>query len=213
MGGEPTPAWTDQLAGDGGVCGTLGDLVVWGNAVLDPSPAMQFVLDHDLAWQRNGPLLWHNGGTYGGGSCLAIDPAKRRLAATLVATGDLDHVDDATFLACVGRDPMDARPMPVDGRFDEQAVNVCALLGAHRWDDVGAAMTASCAEALTAEVLSGAWTGLMSSRGDYVSATAVRATRATGAITVSLDLAFTDGVGHAEVSFDDDGRVVGMRIG
>jgi hypothetical protein len=74
-------------------------------------------------------------------------------------------------------------------------------------------MTASCAAALTAEVLSGAWTGLMSSRGGYVSATAVRATRATGAITVSLDLAFTDGVGHAEVSFDDDGRVVGMRIG
>lgn len=210
--GQRTHPWTLLLPGPGGVCGTLADLVAWGRAVLDPSPTMQFVLDNNLAWRRNGPLLWHNGGTEGGHACLAIHPANRRIAATLVATSDIGHVDDATFLACVGRDPMDARPIPVDGRFDAAAVEVCDLLGGYEWDALRERMTPSCAATLTVERVSEAWVHVMGPRGAYVSAAAIRASRANGAIAVQADLTFSDGVGQAEVSFNDDGLVIGLRI-
>lgn len=211
-GGDPTPSWSMLLLGPGGVCGTLRDLVAWGTAVLDPPPTMQFALDNDLGWLRNGPLVWHNGGTSGGKSCLVVDPEQQRIAATLVATHDLDHVDDVTFLACVGRDPFDARPLPADERFDEVAVRVLDLMGAQRWNDVCALMTPNCAERLSAAVISGAWEGLMGPRGGYLSAAAIRAKRVGGAIAVALELSFSDGEGQAEVSFNDDGKLVGMRI-
>ncbi|MDP1794771.1 MAG: serine hydrolase [Acidimicrobiales bacterium] len=211
--GQPTAAWTDLLAGPGGVNGTLRDLVAWAKAVLDPSPAMRFAVDNDLGWARAEPgLIWHNGGSYGFHSTLVVDPAARRAAMTLIATSDLEHVDQATFLACVGLDPMDARPATVGDAFNAPAMQVTEMLVGNRWDEVRARMTERCAEVLTAELLADAWVEVMGPLGEFRSATVTRALATRGAVVVQLDLTFTDGTGEAEVNFDPDGKVTGLRI-
>lgn len=50
-------------------------------------------------WGRPFPrrgFIRHNQETYGFTPCLAISRDSKRLAATLVGTSDLDHVDDET---------------------------------------------------------------------------------------------------------------------
>lgn len=229
--GEPTPAWRLLLPGPGGVVGTAADLVTWGRAVAEPpagrhGDALRLALEPrveggaghvgahvGLAWHRTNGLVWHNGGTYGFRTCLAVDPVNRRVAASLVATRDLDHVDQATFLAADGRDPVDARPSPAGDEHHAPALALITALVAHDWAGAQAAMSDECRTSLTAERLSGAWWQIMDPRGTHTGST-VRAAVHRGPVTeVTVDLAFVDGEGWAKAMFSDDGSVVGLLIG
>lgn len=112
MRGRPTRAWTMQLAGPGGVVGTISDLLAWCRAVLDPpagghGEALRLALEPrapdqlgavGLAWHHTDGVIWHNGGTGGFHGCIAIDPVSRRAAASLAAVGGVvDGQDEATL--------------------------------------------------------------------------------------------------------------------
>jgi len=98
---RPTPPWTmGALAGAGALRSTLTDLIGFAGACLDPptgtlgealdlarAPAYRGRLGISgmgLCWQlrptpRGRPqgTVWHNGGTYGGASFLAVNPSLR----------------------------------------------------------------------------------------------------------------------------------------
>ncbi|MGQ0434620.1 MAG: serine hydrolase domain-containing protein [Microthrixaceae bacterium] len=118
--GRPAPAWNVQLLGPGGLVGTIGDLLTWGRAVLDPpagphGDALRLALEpraHDaagtvgLAWHHTDVLTWHNGGTGGFHSCLAVNTGDGSVSASLVAAGgQVEGLDAATMLAARGLDP------------------------------------------------------------------------------------------------------------
>lgn len=223
--GEPVPPWRILLAGPGGVVGTIEDLLAWGAAVLDPpagtaGDALRLALEPrpdgvpvGLGWQLHDGLVWHNGGTFGFHACIAVSVERRRVAACLVGTSDLDHVDEAAFLAARGLDPVDARPEPAGDDLDGPALAVVDALVAHDWARVQAAMTDQCRESLTAERLRGGWAQVMEPRG-AVTSTRVRHARRKGPIVeVTVDLDLEHGPGWVTVAFDHDGRVVGLLIG
>ena len=226
-GGKPTPPWHVSLPGPGGINGTIGDVLAWGRAVLDPpagppGDALSLALQPrapyaagrvGLAWHfLDNSIVWHNGGTYGTRTCLAISRDARRVAASLVAAGGTEFVDNATFLACAGGDPMEARPAPAGDEHNDAAVEIVTRLAAHRWVDSQSMMSESCATALTVERLSDAWAEVMDTRGAYQSCEVERVSRQQGFTTVRLTLTFSNDTGIAEVSFDDVGLVAGLRI-
>jgi len=107
--GKPTPPWTfGAVAGAGALRSTAADLITFARANLSPPPgrlgeamtlAMQpawsgRVARAGLGWQirigRSGSpstTVWHNGGTYGGSSFLALDPARALAVVALGNTG------------------------------------------------------------------------------------------------------------------------------
>lgn len=204
---RPVPPWHVHLAGPGGVSGTLDDLLAWGRGARNAEdPFLGWVVIDDTK-------LFHNGGTAGTQSSLFADRASGRVAVALIATSDLDHVDDATGLACDGCDPMEARPAPVGDERDADALRFAATMLERRWDDALRLMTDSCSAALTAERLDSAWQEVMVPRGASTGSTVRGAARRNGAIEVVVDLAFTDGAGEARIFFNDAAQVVGLRIG
>ncbi len=211
---KPTPAWTILLGGPGGVCGTLADLIAWGRAVLRPNEAMTFAIDNGLGWSRVGDdIVWHNGGTYGSHASLFVDPKAKRFAATLVATGDIGHVDDATLLACQGKDPYAARPQPAGDEHNTRAVTFLEHLVAQRWTDAHEMMTEDTRVALTLDRIEAAWQQVMDPRGEYVDATVVEGTRTGDNTELHLGLSFKDGTGTAILNFNAEGLLYGVRIG
>ena len=105
--GKPTPPWTfGAVPGAGALRSTVTDMLDFAAATIDPPaglvgealdlarrPAHRNRLGiggMGLGWQlrasrRPGSVVWHNGGTYGGASFIAVDPEKRR---ALVAFGN-----------------------------------------------------------------------------------------------------------------------------
>ena len=106
--GRPTPPWTfGALEAAGGLRSTINDLLVFAGACLDPpagsvGDALRLTREPfhrsrlpsgsmGLGWmlrshpKRNGSALWHNGGTYGASSFLAVDPG---LSQAIVACGN-----------------------------------------------------------------------------------------------------------------------------
>jgi CubicO group peptidase (beta-lactamase class C family) len=108
--GKPTPPWTfGALEGAGALRSTAGDLLVFAAACLDPPagivgealtlarrPHRQGRLPfaaNGLGWmlrtrdrhRRPAAVCWHDGGTYGGSSFLAIDLTRR---ISVVALGN-----------------------------------------------------------------------------------------------------------------------------
>jgi CubicO group peptidase (beta-lactamase class C family) len=107
--GRPTPPWTfGALEAAGGLRSTINDLVTFAGACIDPpegsvGEAIRLARQpfHEsrlpsgsmgLGWmlrshpKRSGSSLWHNGGTYGASSFLAVDPA---LSSAVVACGNV----------------------------------------------------------------------------------------------------------------------------
>jgi len=95
--GRPTPPWTfGALEAAGGLRSTINDLFIFARACLDPpeasvGDALRLTREPfhrsrlpsgsmGLGWmlrshpKRLGSTMWHNGGTYGASSFLAIDP-------------------------------------------------------------------------------------------------------------------------------------------
>lgn len=223
--GDPVPPWRILLAGPGGVVGTIDDLLAWGAAVLDPpdgaaGDALRLALGPrsdgvpvGLGWQLHDGLVWHNGGTFGFHSCVAVSVERRRVVACLVGTSDLDHVDEAAFLSARGLDPVDARPEPAGDGLDAPALAVVDALAARDWARVRAAMSEQCRESLTAERLRAGWGQVMEPRGELTSARVRHARRRGQVVEVTTDLDFEHVSGWATVAFDHDGRVVGLLIG
>lgn len=225
LGGEPTPPWQILLPGPGGVVGTIDDLLAWGAAALNPpkgraGDALTLATrpHHDgvpvgLGWQLHDELIWHNGGTFGFHACLAVSRDRNRVAASLIATSDLDHVDDATRFAAKGRDRQDARPQPAGPEHNRAALTLVEALAAHDWEKARVPMTAGCRQALTAARLGDAWRHVMAPRGDHRSSE-IRHTHRKGAVVgVTIDLRFAEGTGWAKVTFNEDSQVVGLLIG
>lgn len=223
--GKPTPPWRIRLAGPGGVVGTIDDLLAWGSAVLDPpsgiaGDALRLAVTPrsdemplGLGWQLHDNLIWHNGGTYGFHSCLAISIAHQRVAASLVGTSDLDHVDEATLLAANGLDPIEARPEPAGGEHNARALELIDALVARDWMTAQATMSEDCRRVLTTERLSDAWSRVMDPRGSVKSSRIRHARRKGQAVEVTADLDFEDESGWTKVAFNHDGHVVGLLIG
>lgn len=227
MDGKTTPAWRVLLAGPGGVSGTIGDVLAWGRAVLNPpaglaGEALALALqprfadlsgEVGLAWHfLEDGTIWHNGGTYGSRSCLAVSPNAQRVAACLVATFDLDFVDRATFLACAGGDPTEVRPQPAGDERNLDALAFVTTLIEQRWTDAQDAMSDTCRAALTVERLSEAWVQVMVPRGTHQTSTVNSAARHGRNTEVTVDLTFANGTGVAKVTFDADAKVVGLWI-
>lgn len=223
--GKPTPPWTIRLAGPGGVVGTIDDLLAWGLAVLDPpqgiaGDALRLAVEPrsdgvpvGLGWQLHDNLIWHNGGTYGFHSCLAVSVEHQRVAACLVGTSDLDHVDDATRLAANELDPVDARPEPAGDEHNALALEMIDALVAHDWAIAQATMSEDCRQSLTTERLRDAWSQVMDPRG-RVKSSRIRDVRRKGqTVEVTAELDFERGSGWTRVSFNHDGHVVGLLIG
>lgn len=107
--GRPTPPWTfGALAAAGALRSTPADMLRFATATIDPPPgplgeALTLarevawrgrVLQMGLGWMRRigrpgveSETVWHNGGTYGGSSFLAVDPVKRTAMVAFGNTG------------------------------------------------------------------------------------------------------------------------------
>lgn len=106
--GEPTPAWTfGALAACGALRSTPADLLAFARITLDPpsgavGDAMQLAMTPrrkgsapdmriGLGWMTrtfaHGDVVWHNGGTYGASSFLAVDRTRRTAVVALGNTG------------------------------------------------------------------------------------------------------------------------------
>lgn len=110
--GRPTPPWTfGALEGAGALRSTVDDLLTFAGACLDPPPGppgealalarrahhqgrLPFAA-HGLGWmlrtrdrgRRPVEICWHNGGTYGASSFLAVDLSRRRAVVALGNAG------------------------------------------------------------------------------------------------------------------------------
>jgi D-alanyl-D-alanine-carboxypeptidase/D-alanyl-D-alanine-endopeptidase len=219
-GGEPVPHWHHQILGLGGIEATAADLAAYGRAVLSPPPgplgdAIRHVThaDYPLGWVVSaGGLVWHNGGTGGFHSILAVDRASGRAAAVLVGCDGLDEIETAAALALRGDDPTSVRPEPVGPEWSAVALELVDVLFEERWDDFRARMTPSTREALTVERLAGAWQQVMGGRGTRTATSVRKAARRAGMVTVEIDLAFADAGGDVELTFTDDHAVAGILI-
>jgi CubicO group peptidase (beta-lactamase class C family) len=98
-GRRPTPPWTfGALHGAGALRSTAADMIAFVAACIDPPPgtlgeALRLAQQPrvgrrrhavGLGWQirlssgdGGSPILWHNGGTYGGAAFLAVDTSRR----------------------------------------------------------------------------------------------------------------------------------------
>ena len=163
--GRPTGIWHIELLGPGGVVATLDDLLRYGRAVLDPpdgrlGDAIRLATAKQLGWSLSTRgVIWHNGGTAGCRSMLAISPDHDRVATAFVTTGGFDDADAAAMAVALGHDPFAAMPRPLDGTerepYADAAVNVASQLQRGDLDGVRAAMARPTAEVITIDRLLG----------------------------------------------------------
>ncbi|HUU62281.1 MAG TPA: serine hydrolase domain-containing protein [Acidimicrobiia bacterium] len=110
--GKPTPPWTfGALEGAGALRSTAADLLTFARACLDPpagtlgealnlarrpfhrkrlpvaAMGLGWMLRHRDRHNCRTGTCWHNGGTYGGSSFLAVDVPRRRAVVALGNTG------------------------------------------------------------------------------------------------------------------------------
>lgn len=207
---------------------TGADMGRWATAVLSPpegalGQAVSLAIEpragladpeRGLAWVRvaNG-LTFHNGGTGGFRSALAVERSAGRAVLALVASANADHVDQALVAVLSGADPTTARPEPVGEEWREPVEDAVRLIVARDWAGLRARMTSTAADALTADVLDAAWGGAIASRG-AVEGTAVRALRRRGgAVVGEVDADHVGGArSHLVVTFDADRRVAGLLL-
>jgi CubicO group peptidase (beta-lactamase class C family) len=132
--GAPTPPWTfGALEGAGALRSTVNDLVTFARGCLDPPDgtiveslelarrpfyrSRRQIDDKGLGWmlrsrarhKRPTETIWHNGGTFGASSFLAIDVLKKRAVIALGNAGPrvippLDSPSWAVFDSLSGQD-------------------------------------------------------------------------------------------------------------
>jgi serine-type D-Ala-D-Ala carboxypeptidase/endopeptidase len=119
--GEPEQNWDlAALAGAGGIRSTMSDMLKFAAAQwatkgeLQPAMALAQKRHHDgnngialgLCWHyaRDGQTLWHNGGTGGYHSYLAVVPGDRRAVCVLANTtaGEIDAVGEGIMQTLYG---------------------------------------------------------------------------------------------------------------
>lgn len=109
-GPAPTPWWTTQLPGAGGVGASIGDLCLYLRAHVDP-PAGALGEAIELAttihaqapgpmgygWAHQGGGCWHNGGTGGFRSFVAFHRPSRTAVALLANSAQAEMIDGVGF--------------------------------------------------------------------------------------------------------------------
>ncbi len=127
--GRPTPPWTfGALAGAGALRSTAGDLLAFCRACIHPpkgplGAALRLAMTParggqgplggtGLGWQirpiplarRPSETVWHNGGTYGASSFLALDPVREVALVALGTAGPrfVPHLDKPSWAAFDG---------------------------------------------------------------------------------------------------------------
>lgn len=227
--GAATPAWRQlALPGPGGYEATAADLTAYAAAVLAPPEgplgtairlALEPRVDHGdarvgLAWHRHpSGLHWHNGGTGGFHSCLAVDLDGGRAALALSNHADHENLDPAVMAAALGRDPLAFRPAPVDDRWVDRARAVVDDLIGQEWAAIRAAGNEKIAAALTDERLAAGWDEVVGRRGgEVVEVVRQRASRTGAHVRVQFVLRLTGGNALLIVTFDEDERVAGLQI-
>ncbi|HUQ40182.1 MAG TPA: serine hydrolase [Acidimicrobiales bacterium] len=225
--GRPVGHWSDLLAGAGGVDATATDMAVYLQAILSPperapGPAIRMALGPridtergkvGLGWQISAAgLTWHNGGTGGFRSCLAVDRASGRGALVLANDTSLLHLDTAVMAAASGADPRDSRPAPAGPDWEALAREVGERIVAADWPAVEAAMSPATAEVLTRQRLAEAWAELIAERGEPTTWTVTRATVIKGRTTALITIDHTDASTDLSLTFDEQRRLVGILV-
>ena len=114
--GKPTSSWDfDALAGAGAICSSVEDLVKFAKFSFMQNPINDLIqtktigINHEmgvaLGWHtyrlRDLTWFWHNGGTGGYRSCMAVDPQNKRAIIILsnVSTfhSESDQIDSICF--------------------------------------------------------------------------------------------------------------------
>lgn len=160
--GSPTAAWTiaPNLAGVGMVKATLDDMVKYAQAALGTSDtplsgrmrmtqqpiAHGFGMNWSRAAIKGHDLLFHEGGTGGFSSLVALEPAQRRAVVILADTAltDLGGLGDVG-LALLGidvplRKPRITAPIPATLRAALPGDYELAGMSLRIWDDAGRLM-------------------------------------------------------------------------
>jgi CubicO group peptidase (beta-lactamase class C family) len=224
--GTLTPHWQFVLPGPGGVIAPIGDLVRYGRAVASPPPgrlggAIRLTCeprsDTDagrigLGWMiRRSGLVEHGGGTAGFKSELVVVPSNGRVVAAS-ASASIDELPDATTLAALGRDPLDAIPQPLDEATAKPWTDVATATSAAFVDrDFAAArvwMQERVAEALTDERMDAVWTRYVEPLGPLPAPAVTSTNRRIGMVAVDLDC----GRLHLRVTVDDAYEVAGFQL-
>ena len=217
-GERPVPPWQGLLPGPGLLTSTIADMTAYLRAVISPSDApvgaaISHAIEHDLGWASTPDgWFWHNGRTAGGKTMLMAGPQARRGAVALTNSGGLEELDHAVALAARGKDPRPARPVPVGPDFDEVIQSVVQELVANDWVALRSRMPDSMREALTIELLAGAWSNTMGERGELESSTTRSVVRISGAVRADIHLTFSQGEGSARAQFDDERNLIGIQI-
>jgi len=215
------------LAGPGGVRASTADMQAYLDAVLHPpsgecgaaiAVATTARVDRPegghkgLGWSMHPQgFLWHNGGTGGFRTMLAVDRTLERGVLVMANSADVDP-DSAVLLAITGSDPRQARPKPVDVEWAGHAEEVVdALLSG---DFVGAQrhMPEATAAVLTAKRLEDAWSSTVAPLGELLVQTLVRVERLEGVIQAEIRLDFQEGSISIVAYLDGDRKVVGLRL-
>jgi CubicO group peptidase (beta-lactamase class C family) len=218
--GTPAPPWHNVLAGPGGVVADLADIVRYGLAVARPptgrlGEAIRLATERGFGWvRRHDGVVWHNGGTAGCRSMLAIAPDAGRAVAAYVNVGGDDAVDQATLAALAGANPLDAVPVPIDDeaesvRWTVPAVAVAAALQDGDLAAVRAAMTDDVAAVLTIDRLAAARTNVIEPHLPLGQPTVGSVCRLGGAVQVRLH-AGTAVV--TTITFNGEARVIGLHL-
>jgi CubicO group peptidase (beta-lactamase class C family) len=223
--GDPVQPWRLRLAGPGGVVASLDDLLRYGLATAAPPKgrlgvAIEVATTCQLGWSQHprGPI-WHNGGTAGCRSMLAVSREDRRAVAAFVTDGGFDPVDAATMAALLGDDPKDAVPSPFDpveaGPWVERAIEIATALFEGDVAAVRAAMDEQTAAALTTELLTSGRTTVIAPLLPLTTPSVDTVDRTGSTVHVHLraeSTVRTDRSITTTVMFDEDRRVVGLRI-
>jgi CubicO group peptidase (beta-lactamase class C family) len=226
-GGELTAPWRVLLGGPGGVDAAAADMAAYMRGLLrPPAGALGAAIDLTMAaraprdggdwkglgWTRHQRgFHWHNGGTGGFRTMLAVDRDAGRAALAMLNSADIDP-DRAVALAITGDDPRSARPEPVGDEWADPALAMVRALVDRDYERACSDMTAATAEVLTVDRMREAWEGSVGELGDVRSVTLRSVARAGGAVQADIDAAFANGQIVVETFVDDARRIVGVRL-
>ena len=216
--GRPVPAWVGPLPGPGLFTSSVSDMARYAAAVatVQPSPvgsAIQFTINHGLAWSSSdGGWISHNGGTAGASSYLIARPNHGVAAVALANTAGGQDLEQTAQLAALGRDPNEIRPSPASDDDVANVARAAALIENADWPALNAIMVGPTAEQLTPAVIEQAWAPYVADLGVVKGHTIGSVRRQRGGVRAAIRLAFGDGERLVEVWLNDEGEVSGVLL-